>query len=102
MAVGAKTAGGERGGTCYRRSKALADITAEMPNTRCKLSSTISPGRYHCRNVTLTGCEGVGWEQFIPRNQTSRSPVDAASESGLLQLMDTSNVEPRQEERGLP
>ncbi|RRT33711.1 hypothetical protein B296_00056864 [Ensete ventricosum] len=73
-----------------------------MPNTRCRLSSTISPGIYHCRNVTLTGCEGVGREQFIPRNQTSRSPTDVTTESGLLQLMETSNVEPWQEERGLP
>ncbi|RZS28332.1 hypothetical protein BHM03_00061909 [Ensete ventricosum] len=59
----------------------------------------ISPGRYHYRNAILTGREDAGWEQFIPRNQTSRSLADVAIESGLLQPMETSNVEPRREER---
>ncbi|RWW10412.1 hypothetical protein GW17_00026046 [Ensete ventricosum] len=68
----------------------------------CRLSSTISPGRYHCRNAILAGREDAGWEQFIPRNQTLRSPTDVATKSGLLQPMETSNVEPRREERGMP
>ncbi|RRT31658.1 hypothetical protein B296_00057939 [Ensete ventricosum] len=46
-----------------------------------RLSSTISPSRYHCRNAILAGCEDAGWEQFIPRNQTSRSPTEVAIES---------------------
>ncbi|RRT67637.1 hypothetical protein B296_00010051 [Ensete ventricosum] len=41
---------------------------------------TISYSRYHYQNATLTGREGAGWEQFIPRNQISRSLVDAATE----------------------
>ncbi|RWW62410.1 hypothetical protein BHE74_00030461 [Ensete ventricosum] len=46
---------------CYRKSRRSGwKSTREQPKMEkknCRLSSTISPGRYHCRNATLTGRE---------------------------------------------
>ncbi|RZS21726.1 hypothetical protein BHM03_00054398, partial [Ensete ventricosum] len=62
---------------------------------------TISYGRYHCRNATLTGHEGAGWEQFIPINQISRSLVDAAIESDANGASDCSFLSKKTERRML-
>ncbi|RWW32309.1 hypothetical protein BHE74_00008161 [Ensete ventricosum] len=68
----------------------VAGSSRRWEEENCKLSS---PGRYHYRNAALTGRDGAVCEQFIPINQTSMSPTDATTKSGLLQPTETSNVE---------